>query len=129
MIGRIFFQMARVMSRRNGISVARSLIEALQEFQKSSVSPSGDDLWPRILQTRRGWRQVSGGLFEYKTGDRLEWKSGKTFTDFVHRVTSIEVKSLGQGLPPEAQKQLVADALEAAAGVCAKALAALDKKA
>ena len=114
-LGAGFFKAAQWMSRRNGVSVAKSVAQRLQELEKGSVSQSPPvEIRRRLLATRRGWQRLKGDRYQFKTGDQIELKTGTSMKELMVQIASIEVLPLGHGLPPEAQKQLIADASEAA---------------
>ncbi|MBI3317627.1 MAG: hypothetical protein HYZ90_00560 [Candidatus Omnitrophica bacterium] len=114
LLGAAFFQTARWMSRRNGESLAQVVHEKLEEAAESS---GGMPLagWRRILESRPGWRRLKEDSYQFRTGERLELKKGSSAEELLVRMTAIEVKPLGEGLPPEAQGALLEEAADAAA--------------
>ena len=109
-----FGQAARWMSRRNGESSARAMAARIEEFQRQSPNQPQVQYWQQALEVRPGWRRVKTGIYEFRTGERLELKEGTSSQEILSRMTAIEVRPLGEGLPPDVQKALIADAVEAA---------------
>ena len=123
-----FFRIARWMSRRNGRSIAQAVAAAHREagerlpLEEAAPRPSGQRLpsegrlqfWREVLESRTGWRRVNPNLFEFRTGDRLTLSKEFSSTELIAQMTAIEIKPLGEGLPPEARKVLCTDAVGAA---------------
>ena len=102
------------MSRRNGQSLARYVLAKIGQLKQDSPNQPPDEYWKQVLQRRSGWRQINADAFEFRTGDRLELRKGAPIKELLARMTEIEVKPLGAGLPAEAQKVLLEEARKAA---------------
>lgn len=113
-MNRFFGQAARWMSRRNGKSLAKVLAAEIEEIKNLSPGRSEGEYLRQALEGRPGWRHAGGNRMEFRTGERLEVRAGVPWKELLTQITAIEVKPLGEGLPSEAQRMLIEDAVAAA---------------
>lgn len=115
MLGPFFFQLAKRMSRGNGLSLAKAMTARVQKLLREKPHRPPVEYWQEALLARPGWQELRENFYEFKgTGDRFEFNVRHSPKQWLARITEIEVKPLSRGMLPEAQGVLVQEAVEAA---------------
>jgi len=109
------FKGALWMSRRNGQALAQAMLERLNGMRKQEPQKPDAECWGELVEARPGWQRVREGLYQFRTGERLELKGSST-SDWIEQMAAIEVKPLSQGMPASVQKEFVEEAVNAAVG-------------
>lgn len=107
-------KLARWMSRRNGRSLAQYMAVKIEAAKDDSPQRSLMECWGEVLRQRPGWREVASDRYEFRTGERLEFRKELPIPELLSRMTEMEVKPLGKGLPEEVRKILIEEARQAA---------------
>ena len=94
--------------------MARSIATHIKRITDRAPGRTPVEYWQKVLENRPNWQRIQPGMFQYKTGDRIEVAVCRSSGDLVARITVAEVKPLGEGLPPEVRNQLVIEAVVAA---------------
>ena len=114
MLGTLFSGVIRKMSRSNGISLAKAIAAQVQKQERNSPGRPPVEYWEQALEARRGWKQLRAHLYQYRTGDRFEFRVDRPEKEWLARITTIEVKPLSEGMPPQVREALANAAAEAA---------------
>lgn len=114
LLGQLFFQVARNTSRRGGESLAKAMASRIQKIAEKNPKRPPVEYWEEALEARPGWRRVRSYLYQFRTGDRLEFRVDRPAREWLARMTQIEVGPLGKGMKPEVQEELVKEAVAAA---------------
>ena len=122
MLGNLFSGMIRKMSRSNGISLAKAIAAQVKKQEQNNPGRPPVEYWEQVLAARRGWKLLRAHLYQYRAGDRFEfragqagWPVGRPEKEWLARITTIEVKPLSKGMPPQVREALANEAVEAAA--------------
>ena len=104
------------MSCRNGKTLAEAMLKRFKEAKAAQPNRPEWECWGPLLDERPGWARVNPKTYQFRTGERLDLSKGSS-SDWISQMTAIEVKPMGQGMPPEVQRELIEGAATTAQGL------------
>lgn len=113
MIGRWAYSLAAWMARCNGRTLAQTVAQRFQEQARQNPNEPPVDRWRRLLENRRGWRELRPYVYEFHTGERLELKAKTNPQEILQWLAAIELKPLGAGFHPALHDRLMKESLSA----------------